>query len=119
MGITLSKMASNTAKVVIPVGEDEVNVTYYPQRVTEKLFGSLTVLSDEKNTDVMANATALNDVLMTLVASWDVTYDDGQPIPITQEALPDVPLTFRASVVNAIEEDMRGNAKAAKTAAQN
>lgn len=116
MPVTLSKMAANTASVVIPVGEDSVTVTYYPSRVSEKVFGSLAVLADQSNTDFVANAHALNEVLVTLVASWDVLRDDGQPVPITMEDLPDVPLTFRGLVVNSISEDIRGNAQATQTA---
>lgn len=115
MPVTLSKMAANTASFSMPVGDDSVTITYYPQRVSEKTYASLQVLADQENTDMEQNTHALNDVLISLVASWDVLRDDGTPVPITHDALPEVPIPFRGQVVNAIMADIRGNATAAQT----
>jgi hypothetical protein len=45
-----------------------------------------------------------------LVASWDLT-DDGKPVPISADALMDVPVDILAGVTSAIGEAQRPNPK--------
>lgn len=107
MPVTLKKLASNTATVQIPVGDDSLTVVYFPGRVTEQVYADLSLVADLTNRDVAANAGAINDVLIKLVKSWDLLDDDEQPLPLTMERLAEVPLGFRVEVIDAIFEDMR------------
>ncbi len=112
MPITLSKIAANTADVTLQVGDDVVTITYYPNRLTEKLYVEVMDLADEeKNKDIPENSKRLNEVLVMLVKSWDILNEDGSMFPITVESLPDIPLSFRFEIYGAIFADMRPNAQ--------
>jgi hypothetical protein len=119
MPVTLAKLAANTAEVKLAVGDDTVTITYFPARINEQVYADLSLLADPTNRDVAANVGALNDTLVKLVKSWDVLEDDGVTMfPVSAERLSELPLVFRAEVINAIFADMRPNS-AATEATQN
>lgn len=113
MPVTLKQVISNTARVTlrIRVAEDEVsdlNVVYYPARVTEETFAHLQAF-DSLGTDFVAGFKSLNEVLISLIKSWDFFEDDKQTImyPLEANALKKVPIVFRIAVLQGIMQDIR------------
>lgn len=107
MPITLAKMASNTAEVTLQIGEDTVTAVYYPSRVTEKVFAQLQSFAKMTEDTIIEQFGSLNEMLANLIKSWDVLNEDGSMYPLTPEALADLPLFFRTTLIQAIMGDIR------------
>lgn len=129
MPVSVGQIAANTAEVKIPVGDDFVTVKYAPGQITEETFQQLTSLSKLQNVsednigDISSIFQSLNQMLVDLIKSWDLTEEDGVTVvPLTVERLSGkvagvakIPLTFRLQVVGAIMGDMRPNQIAPQT----
>lgn len=113
MGITLSKIANNSAHVTFQYGEDSVNLEYYPSHVTERTFAQLQEFSrmEGAELDTIIDAFGkLNEMLVSLLKSWDVLEDDEKTMyPIAVEHLSALPIPFRLAVLQAIMGDIRPN----------
>lgn len=111
MPITLNKIANDTASVTLNVGEDTCTVVYYPSRITEKTFKQLQQFQNVDQGTIEAGFESFNEVLSSLIKSWDVYEDDAQMIlyPTTPDRLAELPIPFRTQVLGAIMEDMRPN----------
>ena len=113
MPITLAKIASNTADLTFGWGDDTVSLTYYPGRVTEKVLadmqaiGRLSDASDEAA--MMQSFTDFNEMLASLIKSWDVYEDDAQTVmfPLEAERLQELPFFFRMACIQSIIGDIR------------
>jgi hypothetical protein len=115
MAISLQKIASNTANVSFqasPDPNDVVNLTYYPGRVTEKVFFfGIDFSSTEAAT---ASLKDFNQTLANLIKNWDV-YEDveqTQLFPIDPERFPELPFELRLGIIKAIAGDVRPEAAA-------
>lgn len=108
MALTLNKIASNTASVTIPVGEETVTVAYYPGRITEKAMAQLQVFSTMDESNAMAGYAGFNEMLARIIKSWDVFEDDEQTVmfELVPDRLSELPIMFRIQVVNAIVTDV-------------
>ena len=122
MPVTLSQIANNTAKVTLQVrtGENEtseLNVIYYPARITEETFAQLQAY-DALGNDFVAGLQSLNEVLISLIKEWDFYQDDAQTImyPLENGALKKVPMVFRMNVLHGILSDIRPEQMAPQTA---
>jgi hypothetical protein len=117
MPITLSKIANNEASVTFHYGEDEITLKYYPGRITEKTFAQLQAFSRmEGADDVIEGFGKLNELLVSLLKSWDVLEDDEKTMfPIGSEHLAVLPIPFRVAVLQAVMRDIRPNEIAPKT----
>ncbi len=121
MPVTLQQVASNTAHVKLDIQTgDEVNtlnVTYYPGHVTEETFGHLQKFDNMAEGDIVASFESLNEVLVTLIKTWDLYEDEKQTknYPIEAETLKKLPIPFRMSVLQAIMGDIRPNQIAPQT----
>ena len=109
MPITLSQIASNTASVSTLYGEDEIHITYYPGRVTEKVFAELQSFSAMTGETIIEGFHTFNEMLAHLLKAWDVFEDDEQTImfPIDADRLAELPIPFRMQVLNAVMSDIR------------
>lgn len=109
MPISLAKIAKNTAKVTFKWGDDDVNITYIPGKVTEKVYADLLAFQGmEKDPQtIMDGFNSLSDILIRLIKEWDVLNDDGSMYPLTPEALSELPIFFRMECVSAITGDVR------------
>jgi len=109
MPITLSKIVSNTANVSFAYGADTVNVVYYPSKLTEKTLADIQSFSTLSDATIQDSFSALNDTLASLIKSWDVYEDDAQTtmFPLDASRLPELPISFRASCLQAIMADIR------------
>jgi hypothetical protein len=115
MPITIAQMASDAASVTFTYAGQEVNVTYSPSGLTEKVFADLATVADSGQLDIAANTHALNDVIVAVVTRWDVLNDDGSMYPITPLALATLPILFRAEVVKQVLGAFSPNAIGAMT----
>lgn len=109
MPLDLGHLQTNTKALRIDYGEaGDVNVTYRPANLTETSIRQLRAIQASATTiDTMEEKlAALNTLLRQLVVSWDLTRD-GVPIPLTEEALSEVPMDVRGDIVTAIVGDTR------------
>lgn len=101
MPIELSNMAADVVPVVVYWGEDECKVSYRPSAITTRRVEQLQAAEDDSD--------AFLDFITAVLASWDVT-SGGEVVPITVDALKDVPLPFiRAIVITIMEDSGRGD----------
>jgi hypothetical protein len=118
MALTLSKIANNTSTVTIAVDGEQLTITYYPSRVTEKTFAELQSFANMSETkDVAAGFASLNDILARLIKSWDLYEDDEQTVmyPLTAERLAELPIILRTQIIWAVMGDIRPEAIAPQT----
>lgn len=114
MPITLQKIASNTAQITMAWGDDTVNLTYYPARITEKVYAQLQSFGDMEDQTLDAAFTGFNETLAHLIKSWDVYEDDAQTqmFPLDPQRFGELPISFRVDVMNAVLGDIRPNSVA-------
>ncbi len=116
MPVNLSKIAVNTASVVVPVGDESMTVVYYPARVTEKMFSVLRAMDDMTPENIEQSFADFNQMIAALIKSWDV-YEDAEetiPFPVDAARFSELPLGFRMAVFNAIMGDIRPEVLAAQ-----
>ena len=114
MPVTLSQIADNTAKVTLQVrvGDDatsDLTIVYYPSHITETTFANLQKFDSRDQSNLIDSFGSLNEVLASLIKSWDFFEDDAQllMVPITPERLASLPIVFRMSVLSGIMGDIR------------
>jgi hypothetical protein len=106
MPITLRALAQDHHTLRIDYGaEGDLNIVYTPSLITEKLLAQMSAIS--ATSEMPAVGAAVNDTLARLVQSWDLTGDDGAVIPLTPEALVDIPLMVRVDILSRLVSDMR------------
>lgn len=90
----------------------DMTVSYRP--------GALTPAEQDRIMDLMEKnrqGPAFAKIISRLVASWDLTGDDDQPYPVTEESLRDLPMDFLANVLNTLMDAQRPNEVKPKTSA--
>lgn len=108
-------LADDTAEdgiVTVPV-----IVVYNPGLITEQMFDDVSEAAEAED------ETQLNHFLATLCVSWDVTDEDGKPIPFRdvkgKHPAPElslVPIPFKGAILGAIMRDVQeGNLLTAGT----
>lgn len=120
MPVSVGQIAANTAEVKVPAGEDFVTIKYAPGQITEETFQQLLSLSRLQNVsednigDISSIFQSLNQMLVDLIKSWDLTEEDGTGVPLTVERLSGkvagvvkIPLVFRLQVAGALIGDIR------------
>lgn len=103
----LSEIFSTSKTVEVTIGDGKLAVTYRPDAVTPELV-------DRMNNTGSAPGEAIATSVVELVESWDLTDNDGQPYPLTVEAVRKLPVSFLSSVTNAITDDINPNARKRK-----
>lgn len=112
MPVTLSKIANNTASVTFAYAGESVTVDYFPAKVTERTFAQIQSFAGLNMDTVAASFGSFNEVLASLIKSWDVYEDEDQLImfPVTPDRLAELPIAFRLEVLQAILGDIRPEA---------
>lgn len=122
MPVSLAQIATNTANVEIRLNDsDTVNLTYYPGRVTEKMFANLQAIPTLNENTIVSGFGTLNETLANLIADWDL-YEDlemTKKFPIDASRFPDLPITFRMQLIWGIMGDIRPEALAPQTQTPN
>lgn len=117
MPISLKNIASNTASVTFEYAEQPCTVTYYPGRITEKVFADLKAFeSMNEASGIVEGFAALNSMLVKLLKSWDVYEDDEESVmfPLDAERFGELPIAFRLQVLSSVLGDIRPNEMAAQ-----
>lgn len=102
----LSAVIANEATVSVELGGDAVTVSYRPRLMTPEFQERIA-----RAEGVEGIRTALYGPTAELMIAWDLTEDDGTPIPPNDtEALRRVPSPILLAVLKGILEDARPNA---------
>jgi len=109
MPISFNQIANNIAKTTFQYGEDTITIEYYPGRITEKTFAQLNMFTNIDENSLASSFEAFNEVLSSLIKSWDVYDDDAQTVmfPTTPDRLSELPIPFRSQVLQAILGDVK------------
>lgn len=84
--------------ITVLFGGETVNVTFDRNAMTQRWMKQLQ--QGIKNEDVETAAKSLAD----LITDWDITNDDGTPLPTTADTLAGLPLPFLHAIDEAIGE---------------
>ena len=95
MGIELKDLVKGS-RTIEPFGPDKLHVTYTPTKITTRLLNLATKAND---------LGAQISFLTAIVTDWDLVID-SVPVPITDEALQDLPLELLAPISSAIAESI-------------
>ena len=100
----------------------DVVVTLNPGRITGEalLEAGRLAASVAKSGDPTAEALSMAAVFTFLadaMEAWDLTDDEGTPIPVTADTLAALPLTFTLWLMGAVQEAMAADPKASGTPA--
>lgn len=108
---TISEMVAGTASISVSFHAITVKAEYYPGKLTEDVIGQindLTTLTTQE--EIQSGFSAMDDLLVELIASWDLTENDGVTMfPIDTAHLPKLPLPFRMNLLMETMQDMRPN----------
>lgn len=101
MPVTVDAVLEETAVVAVPVGEEQLQVTFAPNRYTPDFEEAIE--KGAKGSRVLAQ------MLAGLVVEWDLIGRDGAPYPITEEALAKLGVRFLSRVIEAIVREVSPN----------
>ena len=86
-------------------------------RDTDKAKGIILEVTDDDEMESASEMAALmsdfSDIIVALIASWDIVEEDGSKLPVSHRTVMAMPLTFLTTVFSATMEDMRPNARSA------
>ena len=97
MAITLSQLKKNLKTLTVEIDGDILTISYRPAAITPALWDELRSKEYDRNIHV--------DVLSRALAGWDLLDDDGQPLPILESELMELPGDFLAAIYNQIMSD--------------
>lgn len=119
MPISLSQLTANRKACTVTFEDvGELHIEYYPQRLTAKMIGGFVAADPERmktmSVEQQAEAASLPvPVLAQLLASWDLTAEDGGPVlPIDAATLEGLGLLVLWQILNAIIADGNSQGKA-------
>lgn len=139
MAIKLHQLTKERRKVTVEYDGETVDIEYRPGAITpqmQSVASRLQLVSqkqkvrDENKTrgivmeptdlDETENATEMaalmsdfSDIIVALIASWDIVDEDNVKLPVTHRIVMAMPLTFLTTIFSATMEDMRPNARSA------
>jgi hypothetical protein len=112
MPITTRQMATDIAHVPeFAYGDGTVNISYAPSRITEATLETIQSLDNSDTRPLNEYTHIMNGVIIELVTDWDVYEDDAQTVktPIDEAHLRELPVFFRAAILNRIMEAFSPN----------
>jgi len=116
MPITLSSLKEAVRKVQVYVDDDELNVWYKlgeltPER-TDRIRYLVDLMSDDdvEDSERPTQAEAWADML-DIIERWDITDDEGNELPVTEEVIATVPTPVLGVILEVIMEDARPSQK--------
>ena len=139
MAIKLHQLTKERKTVTVEYEGETVDVEYRPGAITpqmqsvasrlqliskkqkvrdeDKKRGIVTDLTDDDETENATEMAALmsdfSDIIVALVASWDIVDEDNKKLPVNHKIVMAMPLTFLTTLFSATMEDMRPNARSA------
>ena len=97
----LGQLVEATKRLVVAFGDVELKIQYRPSAVTPRFQKAVARAQAEGDMDAL-----MLDPLCRLLASWDLTDDDGALVPIEPDSLADLPVPILVGLMTAIAEDM-------------
>jgi hypothetical protein len=91
MGITLSQIAANTATVSLTVVGSPINITYYPNKITDQLVAQ-----------IESGAIDDNQMLTDLISGWDIFEDDAQTSMLPIARINELGIPIKVQIAEAI-----------------
>lgn len=114
MPISLAQLVSNRATLAIPLSADEpdgpaLHVTYKPSGITPRALRAIRALQGQEvaslsEADQLAALDTVTGYLASVLIDWDLTDNDGTPIPPTRAGLEDVDYDTQAFLLRAIQD---------------
>ena len=101
-GIKMSAMAEMEQSITVEWFGETADMVVLPGRVTREMVAGFDA---EEATD------GIIEQVVTLVKSWDVLGDDGEPLPVTVEVAQKLPLMFLAAIVREVVESVAAQGK--------
>lgn len=96
----LSQLMSNEKALEVEINGDILKITYDPSAFTAEAEDRYAAQRETQR-----NIGAMAEALDVLLLKWDLTDDDGEPLPINVETLRTLPGEFLGRVMEAINED--------------
>lgn len=107
---TIAEMTDGKATLLIAYHGLNVHVQYYPGKITERVIAQIQSFAQLTGDDLAQGFRDLNRLLTDLIASWDLTENDGMTMfPLTGDRLAELPVLFRIEVLKAAMGDIRPN----------
>lgn len=110
MPLSYSQVQKDVADVVVPMYGGELNIKYYPSKMTDDVFIKFIELQKVKGADAAKDAISnMNTMLSDLIKEWDFFEDDEQTKmwPTTPEGLSRIDITFKVKCLTAIVSHVR------------
>src|SRR5262245_63155121 len=83
----LGQLVETTKRLVVLFGDVKLKIAYRPSAVTPRFQKAVARAQAEGDLDAL-----ILEPLCRLLASWDLTDDDGQALPIEADTLADLPV---------------------------
>lgn len=107
---TIGEMTSGVAAIEVAWHSLTVHADYYPGKITERTIQTILVFSKSNGEALIDGIADLNTMIVDLVASWDLTENDGVTMfPLDADRLAELPVQFRTKLLVACLKDMRPN----------
>lgn len=113
---SLKRMRARTDDIKVSWGDEVVTVTWRPGLLTDRFLQRLAAVYDDALAGGIKQAAAMGKVrehLAELIASWDLTEEDGPlgpdnpMVPITADGLADIPEGLLLRITNEILEEAK------------
>lgn len=106
MAVNVARLQSYRRDLAVPVtvdgDEETVNLTYKPVNMTTPAMATQIRLAQNDN---YRSIELLATILAGILASWDLT-NEGEPYPVTRDAIEVLDAEFLGVLVDAIVEDL-------------
>lgn len=105
----LSAATSRVRPIVVKFEGGDLNATYRPTSYTPKKLAEAQAKAKKakKANDQDAALASMIESVLDLFVSWDLEDDDGTPIPLTAEALQDVPINVMSELIQEVGRDQQ------------
>lgn len=114
MPVSLAQLVSNRATLAIPLAADDpdgpaLHITYRPSGITPRALRAMRVLQSQdvatlSEADQLAALDTVTGYLASVLVDWDLTDNDGTPIPPTRAGLEDVDYETQAFLLRHLQE---------------
>lgn len=101
MAVKLNEMKARTKTLVVDWDGEKVDVSYFPNAVTPELL-------DRVDDAVAANdRNVLGVLLVPVIEWWDILEDDNSRMPVSDDNIQRVPMSFLNKLQDSIQEAQR------------